>query len=227
MKQQNKVLNAKEIAKMIDYPMLKPEMTDEEVIEGCKIANEYSVATVCVRPYDVATCKKILENSEVLISAVIGFPHGNSTTAAKLYEAIKAMEDGAVELDIVMPIGKIRSGDWDYVKEDVRTVTEACHERNVLVKIIFENAYLTNEEIAKCCKLCEELKVDFVKTSTGFAGTGATLEHIKLMRESCGPQVAIKASGGIRTLEQVLELYKAGATRIGTSATQKIMEEVK
>ncbi len=223
----NKVLNARDIAKMIDHPILKPEMTDLDVIEQCKIAKEYNVATVCVRPYDVAPCKKILQDSDVLVSAVIGFPHGNSTTQTKLYEAIRAIEDGAVELDIVMPIGKIRSGDWNYVKEEVRAVTEACHEKNVLVKIIFENAYLTNEEIVKCCKLCEELKVDFVKTSTGFAGTGATVEHIKLMRESCGSQVAIKASGGIRTLNQVLELYKEGATRIGTSSTDKIMKEAK
>lgn len=224
---EQKVLDVRDIGKMIDHPILKPEMTDSDVIEQCGIAIKYNVATVCVRPYDVALCKKILQNSDVLVSAVIGFPHGNHTTSVKVFEVNKAIEDGAVELDIVMPIGKIRSGDWDYVKEDVRAVTEACHERNVLVKIIFENAYLTNQEIVKCCKLCEELKVDFVKTSTGFADTGATVENIKLMRESCGPQVAIKASGGIRTLEQVLELYKAGANRIGTSSTQKIMEEAK
>lgn len=223
---ERKGLNARDIAKMIDHPILKPEMTDWDVIEQCKVARKYNVATVCVRPYDVAVCKKLLENSEVLVSAVIGFPHGNSTTNVKVFEAIKAIEDGAVELDIVMPIGRVLSGDWDYVKEDIRAVTEACHERKVLIKVIFENAFLSHEEIIKCCQICEELNVDFVKTSTGFANIGATLEHVKLMRANCGPQVAIKASGGIRNLDQLLELYKAGAARFGTSSTQNIMEEI-
>lgn len=218
-------LTTREIAKMIDHSLLQPDMTEKDIAEGCKTARRFNVASVCVRPYDVKFCKQLLSGTEVLVSAVVGFPHGNSAIETKVFESLQVIEDGASEIDVVLPIGKVRSGDWSYVEREVAAVLEKAHERNAIVKVIFENHYLTTEEIIRCCRLCDSLGADFVKTSTGYASTGATVEHIRLMRENCDARVEIKAAGGIRTLDQFLALYRAGATRQGTRSTQAIIEE--
>lgn len=218
-------LTKSEIAKMIDHSLLRPEMTDDEIVQECNVAKEVNVKAVCVRPLDVKKCRELLKNTEVLICTVVGFPHGNSTIETKLYETEMAMDHGAVEIDLVIPIGKARSGHWDYVKAEIKVITEAVHKRNAIIKVIFENAYLTDEEIIKCCEICSELKVDFVKTSTGYAPTGAKLDDVRLMRKHCPPEIEIKAAGGIRTLNDFLAFYEAGSTRMGTRSTKTILEE--
>jgi deoxyribose-phosphate aldolase len=214
-----------EIAGMIDHSLLKPNLTDDEIIEGCKIAEKYKVASVCVRPSDVKLAKELLKNSKVLVSTVIGFPHGSTTTKAKLEEAKEAIENGAVELDMVMHFGKLKSGKFDYVKTDIDTITKYAHSRNVKIKIIFENCYLTNDEIIKACEICNEVGIDWVKTSTGY-GTGGD-KDIKLMREFSNPQIQVKAAGGIRTLERAIEVKLLGCTRFGATATIAILESLK
>lgn len=220
-----KQLSVAALAKMIDHSLLRPEMTEKEVKEGCALAARYEVATVCVRPYDTALCKELLSGTTVGVSVVVGFPHGNSSTAVKVYEAEQAMADGAVELDLVMPIGKVCSEDWDYVEKDVGAVIEAAHRKNVPVKVIFENHYLSEAQIVRCCRICGALQADFVKTSTGYAPTGALVEHVRLMRRSCTSAVSIKAAGGIRDLSTFLTLLAAGADRQGTRSTGAILEE--
>lgn len=218
-------LTGKDIAKMIDHSLLRPEMTEKEIVEECRVAREYDVATVCVRPYDVALCKKLLAGSNVLVSVVVGFPHGNSTIEAKYFEAKKALDDGATELDLVLPIGKVCSEQWVYVEQELRTIVNETKSRGAILKVIFENYYLTADQIAACCILCEKIGVEFVKTSTGYAPGGATIEDVKLMRENCSPSIQIKAAGGIRDLKQFMLLYQAGATRQGTRSTKEIIEE--
>lgn len=218
-------LTASRIAKMIDHSLLRPEMTTAEVINGCEIAARFNVATVCVRPYDAKLCAKRLEGSKVGVSVVVGFPHGNSTTAIKAAETLKAIDDGSCEIDVVLPIGRIKSADWNYVRQDLAAVCEASHQRNVPVRVIFENAYLTREEIIKCCEICNEVGADCAKTSTGYAPSGSKTEDIILMRQTLKPEIYIKAAGGIRNLDMFLANYCAGATRQGTRSTVEIVEE--
>ena len=219
------VLTAKDIAGMIDHSLLRPDMTRDEVIKECEIARKYNVKTVCVRPYDVQLCREQLQGSDVEISVVVGFPHGNSKTVVKFYEAEKAIQDGARELDVVLPLGKVKSGEFDYVTEEVRALVELSRHNGAILKVIFENHYLTDKEIIKCCEICSDLEVDFVKTSTGYAPEGAKIEHVKLMRKSSGPHVSVKAAGGIRTLDEFIGFYQAGATRQGTRSPRAIIEE--
>ncbi|OHB79989.1 MAG: deoxyribose-phosphate aldolase [Planctomycetes bacterium RBG_16_55_9] len=214
-----------EIAKMIDHSLLRPELTSDDIRKGCEIARKYKVATVCCAPCDVHTVKALLVGSGVKTTTVIGFPHGYNATATKVFEAEQAIKDGAVELDMVLNIGKLRSGDYFYVKEDIRAVVEAAHRRNVLVKVILENYYLTDEQKKTACRLCEEAGADFVKTSTGFAAGGATLEDLKLMRDNVSKKVQVKAAGGIRDLAMALKVRKIGCTRFGATQTEAIMEE--
>lgn len=220
-----KNLTSKHIAKMIDHSLLRPDMTRAEIDEGCEIALKYNTASVCVRGYDVKYCAEKLQGSDVLISAVTGFPHGNSTTESKVFETEKAIDNGATEIDVVMPIGLVLSGEYDYMKKEISEVLNVCVKRNAILKVIFENHYLTKEQLIECCKICDSLNVDFVKTSTGYAPSGATVEDIKIMREYCKDSIEIKAAGGIRTLDQFIELYEAGATRQGTRATAQIIAE--
>lgn len=215
-----------EIAKMIDHSLLKPTLTDNEIIEGCKIAKKYNVASVCVRPSDVLLALKLLKESEVLVTTVIGFPHGTTTTHTKLDEAKEAIENGAVELDLVLNIGKLKSGKYNYVKNDIEKVTEYAHSKDGKIKVIFENCYLSDEEIIKACEICNKIGVDWVKTSTGYGSGGAEDSDIKLMREHCKPEIQIKAAGGIRTLERTIEMKQLGCTRIGATATVDILEEL-
>jgi deoxyribose-phosphate aldolase len=197
----SKTITYEQLAKTIDHSLLKPEMTEAEVIAGCELARTYHVASVCVKPCHVAT-------------------------AIKAAEARQAMADGAVELDMVINIGELRSGHAAYVQEDIRAVVEAAKGR-ALVKVILENAYLTNEEKALACRLAEAAGADFVKTSTGFAPSGATIEDLKLMRASVGPRVQVKAAGGVRTLDAILAVIDTGATRVGATATAAILDEFK
>lgn len=216
-----------EIAKMIDHSLLKPFLTDDEITEGCKTADKYKVASVCVRPGDVKLAKEVLKDSEVLVSTVIGFPHGTTTTKVKLTETEEAIENGAVELDMVMNIGKFKSGNYDYVFKDIQQITDYAHTKKVKVKVIFENCYLTREEIKKACEICNIAGVDWVKTSTGFGTGGAENEDLKIMREYTDPAIQIKAAGGVRTLERALEVKEIGCTRIGATATVEILDKLK
>lgn len=217
----------KEIAEMIDHSLLKPTLTDQDIIDGCNLAKEYQVASVCVRPSDLPLCRQILAGSDVLLTTVIGFPHGTTTTKTKVAESAEAIENGAVELDVVLNIGKLRSGEYDYVADDLKAVISLAHEKGVLVKVIFENCYLSKEEIIKACEICNEVGADYIKTSTGYGSGGATDEDLKLMREHAAPNVKIKAAGGVRTLERAIEVRRLGVARFGCTATVGILERLK
>jgi deoxyribose-phosphate aldolase len=214
-----------EIAKMIDHSLLRPELTVEDVRKGCQIARKYKVASVCCAPCDVLTVKELLVGSGVKTTTVVGFPHGYNATSTKVFEAEQAIKDGAVELDMVLNIGRLLGGDHEYVKEDIRAVVEIAHRRGVVVKVILENYYLTDEQKKTACTLCEEAGADFVKTSTGFAAGGATLEDLKLMRDNVSEKVQVKAAGGIRDLAMAVKVRKIGCTRFGATRTESIMEE--
>lgn len=216
--------NYEEIAKMIDHSLLKPFLTDKEIEAGCKLADRYRVASVCVRPSDVPLAYKILKGSEVIVSTVIGFPHGSNTTVTKMEETKDAIENGAKELDVVLHIGKLKSGDYEYVRNELKLITSYSHHRDVNIKVIFENCYLTDNEKIKACEICNEVGVDWVKTSTGYGTGGAEDKDLILMRKYAKPEIQVKAAGGVRTLERAIEVKELGCTRIGATATEKILE---
>jgi deoxyribose-phosphate aldolase len=221
------MLQVKDIAKMIDHSLLNPKFTDEEIKSGCELAKEYNVATVCVRPTDLKLAAEILKDSDVLPTTVIGFPHGSNRTDVKVFEAKQAIADGALELDMVLNIGKLLSGEFDYVRQDIKAVCDLAHSHNIPVKVIFENCYLSDELKIKACKLCDEAGADFVKTSTGYGTGGATVEDLKLMRANTKPETRIKAAGGVRTLNGALAVRKLGGARFGATATKAILEDAK
>jgi deoxyribose-phosphate aldolase len=221
----SKTITYEQLAKVIDHSLLRPELTEVDVIAGCKLAARYHTATVCVKPCHVKLAKEVLKDSDVLVSTVVGFPHGSNLTAIKVAEAQLAMDDGALELDMVLNIGQLRSGKTDYVKDDIQAVCDVAHARGVKVKVIFENAYLTDEEKITACKLCEAAGADWVKTSTGFAPSGATLEDLRLMRANVSEKVQVKAAGGVRTLPALLDVIDAGVTRCGATATATILDD--
>ena len=218
-------LRAHDIAKMIDHSLLKPELTTDEVKKGCEIAKQYDCASVCVKPCDLSVAREILKGTDVHLSTVIAFPHGGTFTEVKLFEANKAMDFGCVELDLVMNIGKMKSREYDYVKKDLKAVTDAAHRRGAKVKVIMENFFLTEAEVKKASEIVEEAGGDWVKTSTGFAGGGATVRDLKIMRAAVSADVQVKAAGGVRTLDAALAVRALGGTRFGCTATVKIMEE--
>lgn len=223
----SKTITYEQLAKVIDHSLLRPELTEADVIAGCELAARYHVATVCVKPCDVKLAKELLKDSDVLVSTVVGFPHGSNLTAIKVAEAQQAMDDGALELDMVINIGQLRSRKHDFVREDVKAVCDTAHARGVKVKVIFENSYLTDEEKIIACKLSEEAGADWVKTSTGFASGGATLDDLRLMRANVSEKVQIKAAGGVRTLAALLNVIDAGVTRSGATATATILDDFK
>ncbi|HEX9027592.1 MAG TPA: deoxyribose-phosphate aldolase [Anaerolineales bacterium] len=225
----SKTITVEQLAKTIDHSLLKPELTEADVVAGCSLAWRYHVASVCVKPCHVSLAARQLAGSDVAVGTVIGFPHGSATTAIKAAEARDAIANGAVELDMVINIGELRSGNLDFVRDDIRAVVQAARQAPTptLVKVILENAYLTDDQKVTACHLAEEAGADFVKTSTGYAPTGATLEDLRLMRRSVGPQVQVKAAGGVRTLDSILEVIDTGATRVGATATAVILEEFK
>jgi deoxyribose-phosphate aldolase len=225
MRLHSKTITYEQLAKVIDHSLLRPELTAADVLAGCELAARYHVATVCVKPCDVKLAKEALKDSDVLVSTVVGFPHGSSLTSIKVAEAQQAMDDGAVELDMVLNIGRLRSGQHDYVREDIRAVCDAAHARGAKVKVIFENSYLTDEEKITACQLSEAAEADWVKTSTGFASGGATLEDLRLMRANVSEHIQVKAAGGVRTLPALLDVIDAGVTRCGATATATILDD--
>jgi len=222
----SKTITYEQLAKTIDHSLLKPELTEAEVIAGCELAVRYQVASVCVKPADVVLAARLLKGSDVAVGTVIGFPHGNATTAVKVFEARDALANGAVELDMVINIGALRSGKYETVRDEIHAVVEAARGK-ALVKVILENAYLTDEQKVTACKLAEAAGADFVKTSTGFAPTGATIEDVKLMRRSVSDRVQVKCAHGVRTLQVLLDMIDAGVTRTGATATAAILDEFK
>jgi len=220
----SKTITAAQLAKTIDHSLLRPELTEAEVIAGCDLARRYHVASVCVKPCHVALAARQLSGSDVAVGTVIGFPHGGSTTEVKVFEARDAILNGALEVDMVINIGALRSGNTDAVLQDIRSVVEAARGR-AIVKVILENTYLTDEQKVTACHLVDQAGADFVKTSSGFAPSGATLEDLKLMRASVGPHLRVKAAGGVRTLDALLAVIDAGATRVGATATAVMLDE--
>jgi deoxyribose-phosphate aldolase len=230
-----------ELAKMIDHSLLHPTLTDQELEDGCKLAAKYGVASVCIKPYAVKRAVELLKGTGVLVGCVIGFPHGNSATEAKRYETELACKDGAVEIDMVINIGKAMSGDWDYVERDIKAVCDEAHARGAKTKVIFENDYLGQGGAGlsggdfkrKLCQISE--RADWVKTSSGFgfvkgpdgkySYNGATADDLKLMRAACSPKVQVKAAGGVRNLDGLILVRDLGATRCGASATATILDE--
>src|SRR5260221_3311804 len=214
-----------DVAKTIDHSLLRPELNDQFVEDGCRLAAEYDVASVCVRPADVRRSAAILAGTDVAVGTVIGFPHGNQLTTTKVFEARQALADGATELDMVIQIGALKSGRDGDVQADITAVVEVAHSAGAIVKVIFENAYLTDDEKIRACHLSEAAGADFVKTSTGFAPGGATHDDLRLMRANTAPHIQVKAAGGVRTLDALLEVMALGTTRIGATAKRAIIDD--
>jgi deoxyribose-phosphate aldolase len=218
-------LTERDIAKTIDHSLLRPELDDAFVEDGCRLAAEYDVASVCVPPVHVRRAAAILAGTDVKVGTVIGFPHGYSTTETKVDEARRALADGATELDMVIQIGALKSGRDADVQADIAAIVDVAHAAEAIVKVIFENAYLTDAEKIRACRLSEAAAADFVKTSTGFAASGATHDDLRLMRANTSPSIGVKAAGGVRTLDALLEVMALGVTRIGATQTKAIIDE--
>ena len=216
-------LEYRDVAKTIDHSLLRPELDLDTVRAGVELAVRYDVASATVRPADVAMAAELVAGSDVLVSTVVGFPHGSHTTATKAAETEELVAAGADEIDMVLNIGRLISGEDEYVERDIRAVVEAAQGR--LVKVIFENAYLDDAQKIRACELTAAAGAGFVKTSTGFASSGATIADLKLMREHSPPHVQVKAAGGVRTLDALLEVMSVGVTRIGATATETILED--
>lgn len=232
-----------QLARTIDHSLLHPAMTDQELEDGCRLAARYGVASVCIKPYAVKRAAALLRGTGVQVGAVIGFPHGNSATEAKRYETELACQDGAVEIDMVINVGKALSGDWDYVERDVKAVCDEAHQRGAEVKVIFENDYLTrggaglssDDLKRKLCQLCERAGADWVKTSTGYGFVkqpdgnynykGATEHDLALMRASVSGKVQVKAAGGVRDLDGLIKVRDLGCSRCGATATATMLDE--
>ncbi len=218
-------LTERDIAKTIDHSLLRPELDDAFVEDGCRLAAEYDVASVCVRPVDVGRARAILEGTDVKVGTVIGFPHGSHRTETKVFEAHRALAEGAIELDMVIQIGALKSGRDDEVQADIAAIVDVAHPSGAIVKVIFENAYLTDDEKIRACRLSEAAGADFVKTSTGFAPGGATHDDLRLMRANTSPHIQVKAAGGVRTLDALLDVMALGVTRVGATATKAIIDD--
>jgi deoxyribose-phosphate aldolase len=216
-----------DIAKMIDHSLLNPTLTTEDLERGIRIALQYDVASVCIMPYYLGRCAELLHGSAVKAGTTIGFPHGGHTTVVKVAEANQALDEGAEELDMVVNISKVLSGDWHYVREDLREVIALTHSRGEKVKVIFENCFLKDDHKIRLCEICGELQADWVKTSTGYGTGGATMDDLKLMRIHAPPHVQVKAAGGIRDLDAALAVRAIGVTRFGCTRTVEILEECK
>ncbi len=229
-----KAISKLEIAKMIDHSLLHPTMDDQTLKDGIKLARKYNVASVCIKPYAVKMAAEMLQGSDVMVCTVIGFPHGNSRVDVKVFETERAIDDGAVEIDMVVNTGKVLSEDWDYVRDEIGSIIAVTKKHGAALKVIFENDFLPeNKHKIRLCEICSELKVEFVKTSTGYGfvkqsdGTygykGATHDDLVLMRKHADPGVEVKAAGGVRTLEDTLKVRELGVTRIGATATEAII----
>ncbi len=216
-------MNSKTLARMIDHTLLKPEATPDHVVALCAEARQLNTAAVCVNPIYVPLAARELAGSEVAVCTVVGFPLGATPTAIKVCETEIAITQGATEIDMVIPIGKLKAGELTAVENDIAAVAAACHAHGALLKVIIENALLTDAEKVTACQLCQQAGADYVKTSTGFAKSGATLEDVRLMRQTVGPEMGVKAAGGVHSYEEALAMIEAGATRIGASGTAAIL----
>jgi deoxyribose-phosphate aldolase len=227
-----------DLAKMIDHSLLHPTMTDQDIIDGCNLAMKYHVASVCVKPYAVKKAHELLRGTDVPVGAVIGFPHGNSAIEVKVYETEIAIRDGATEIDMVINIGKAIGGDWNYIEKEISEIAMITKKHKAILKVIFENDFMPDDEHKiRLCRICSQIKVEYVKTSSGYGFVkgqdgkysyrGATEHDVELMRKNSDPGVRVKAAGGIRTLDEMLKMVEKGATRIGATATKTIIEEAK
>jgi deoxyribose-phosphate aldolase len=227
-----------QIAKMIDHSLLHPTMTDADLIAGCELAKKYDVATVCIKPYFVKQAIELLKDSDVAVCTVVGFPHGSSTIQQKVTETRQACKDGATEIDMVVNIGKVLSEDWRYIKKEINAVLKESHKYGAILKVIFENDFLPKDKFKiKLCKICSIVGVEFIKTSTGYGYNkqangdynykGATEHDLLLMRKYADEKVQIKAAGGVRTLDGLLQVINLGVTRLGATATATIIEDAK
>jgi len=214
-----------DIARMIDHSLLNPSLTTRDLEDGCALALRYDTASVCIMPYALRRCADLLSGSAVKASTTIGFPHGGHTTAIKIAEARQALADGGQELDVVINISKARSGDWLYVHEEIAALTDVIHAAGERIKVIFENAYHDDDAKIRLCEICGELGVDWVKTSTGYASSGATTADLELMRKHSPPHVQVKAAGGIRDLDALLAVRAIGVSRVGATRTQSMLED--
>ena len=228
----------KDLAKMIDHSILHPTFTDKDLKEGCETAKKYEVASVCVKPYMVKEAVELLKGSDVKVGCVIGFPHGNSTTKVKVFETIEACKEGAKEIDMVINIGKALQGDLGYVEKEIKAIADACHENGAILKVIFETDFVTDNDLKiALCKACTRAGADYVKTSSGYGFVkqpngyynyvGATIADLKLMKANVGKGVKVKAAGGVRNLDQLLEVQATGTERCGATATVAMLEEAK
>lgn len=218
-------LTYQDIAKMIDHSLLNPTLTVDDLDAGCKLAVQYDVASVCILPYHLKRCAEVLAGSAVFASTTIGFPHGGHATAVKVKEADVALKDGGQELDMVINISKALSGDWEYVKREIQALADLVHAHGQKIKVIFENCYLNDDQKIRLCEICAEAEADWVKTSTGYGTGGATHEDLILMRKHSPESVQVKAAGGVRTLDALLEVRKLGVSRCGASRTQEMLDE--
>ncbi|KPK86466.1 MAG: deoxyribose-phosphate aldolase [Bacteroides sp. SM23_62_1] len=225
-----------QLAKMIDHSILHPTMTDEDLIMGCKLAKEYDVASVCVKPYAVRMACDLLQDSDVAVGTVIGFPHGNSSIEVKVFETENAINNGAKEIDMVINIGKALGSDWKYIEREIESIVGVTRTMKVILKVIFENDYMPDDDHKiRLCRICNRLKVDYVKTSSGYGFVkgadgkysylGATEHDVELMRKHADPGIGVKAAGGVRTLDEMLKMVEKGVTRLGATATQAILDE--
>lgn len=228
----------RELAKLIDHSLLHPTLTDDQLKTGCELAMKYQTASVCIKPYAVPQAAEWLKDSDVLVGTVIGFPHGNSAIEIKMAETIQACQDGAVEIDMVVNVGKVLSDDWDYVDGEIRAILKACRDNQAILKVIFENDFLPEDRYKiRLCEICREAGADYVKTSTGYgfvktpgglySYSGATEHDLKLMLHYAGPDMKVKAAGGVRTLDDLLRVKELGVSRVGASATAAMLEEAK
>lgn len=215
----------RDIAKMIDHSLLNPTMTEQDLEHGIQLALAYDVASVCIMPYYLGRCSELLSGSTVMPSTTIGFPHGGHTTEIKLAESRRAIADGCRELDMVVNISKVLSGDWEYVRADIAAVIELAHAAGQKVKVIFENCYLQDDHKQRLCEICGQLGADWVKTSTGYGTAGATMADLRLMRQHAPPSVQVKAAGGIRDLATLLQCRSLGVTRVGASRTKQMLDQ--
>jgi deoxyribose-phosphate aldolase len=214
-----------DIAKMIDHSLLQPTLTAADLDAGCKLALAYDAASVCILPYYLKRCAEILRGSNVNASTTIAFPHGGHTTETKAAEARQAIADGGQELDMVVNISQVLSGEWNYVRQDIQAVVDVAHWAGAKVKVIFENCYLKDEHKIRLCDICGDLNADWVKTSTGYGAGGATLEDLMVMRKHAPPHVQIKAAGGVRDFDTLLKIRELGVTRCGASRTKEMLDE--
>ncbi len=213
-----------DLSKMIDHSLLNPTLTVDDLESGIQLAMAYDVASVCIMPYYLRRCADLLAGTTVNASTTIGFPHGGHTTTIKRAEAEQAIADGCQELDMVVNISKVLSGDWEYVREDIRAVVDVTHAADQKLKVIFENCYLNDNQKIQLCSICTELSVDWVKTSTGYGTGGATHDDLKLMRQHAGEKVQVKAAGGVRDIDGLLAVRELGVSRCGASRTKEILD---